>query len=435
MSRSPATWWIRFFLAALGVTSVGASLAMATPAAAQNDGQWWHLQWEMDKVRPISDGSGVTVALLDSGVDTAVPELARSVIAGTDLISGGDGTSDHSPDSHGTAMAALITGENANSGYLGVAPGATILPIAASQGEIGFDESIDRYSSGIRFAVDNGAHVINISLGTPTLGDECPQPVADAIGYAADNDVIVVASSGNEAGGVSEFPGSCAGVVTVGANDAQLNPWERSHRSEYVDVSAPGVSISLVGADGRVGTGSGTSGATALVSGVIALMRANFPDESADTILRRLIYTAGDIHTEGWDDATGYGVVQPYYALTEDLPADAPNPVYEDLEQGGPEATQGGGLQGASPLAPGGSAADEPGSGSALPLVLAVVGGMFVIAILVVVIVVVTASSRKQRTRPPHPSPSYAPQQHPPPRYPPQQYPPQPYQGPPGERR
>lgn len=392
----------------------------------------------MQKVRPISDGSGITVAVLDSGVDASVPELADSVMSGIDFgATGGDGTTDHDEDSHGTTMAALITGNGGDNGYLGVAPGATILPVAVSRAETGFPT--DLYAEGIRFAVDKGAQVINISLGSPpstaAAVDGCPTVVADALRYAIDHDVVVVAASGNVASGEAEVPGRCAGVLTVGANDAQLNPWENSHRSEYVEVSAPGVSVAMVGSNGRTGTGSGTSAATALVSGVIALMRANFPDESADTILRRLIYTAGDIHTEGWDDATGYGVVQPYYALTEDLPADAPNPVYEDLEQGGPEATQGGGLQGASPLAPGGSAADEPGSGSALPLVLAVVGGMFVIAILVVVIVVVTASSRKQRTRPPHPSPSYAPQQHPPPRYPPQQYPPQPYQGPPGERR
>lgn len=402
----------------------------AAAAAAQTDGQWWNQQWEMHKVRPISDGSGVTVAVLDSGVDASVPELGGSVVPGADFTGqGGDGTTDNDPDSHGTAMAALITGIDP----LGAAPEATILPVVVTTDEAGTSGSMDAYSEGIRFAVDNNARVINISLAafpsSALASGECPPALLDAIRYAAANDVVMVAGSGNQSGGPTPVPGGCPGVLTVGANDAQLNPWQDSHRSEHVDVSAPGVSLALVGKDGRTGTGTGTSGATALVSAVVALMRAEFPDDSADDILRRIIHTAGDIHTDGWDDATGYGVVQPQFALTEPLPSDAPNPVYEGLEPAGTAPSEGG-LPGASPLAPAGSAQDSDEDGGAIaPAWVLVIGGLFVVVVLVVVIVVVVATSNKNKRRP-------APAQFPPP-YPPGPPPPPPpgpYQGP-GPRR
>jgi type VII secretion-associated serine protease mycosin len=419
--RQPTiTRWARYLVLVGFASSV---VVTPTPAVAQNDGQWWHTQWEMDKVRPISDGSGITVAVLDSGVDPSVPELGGSVMSGADFTGRGeDGTVDYDPDSHGTTMAGLITGSGGSRGYLGVAPEANILPVVVSGDDAGFNESMDRYSQGIRYAVDHGASVINMSLGAlpgaSLESEDCPQILMDAIRYAAGNDVIVVASSGNRSGGPTEIPGRCPGVLTVGANDAQLRPWADSHRSEHVDVSAPGVGVQMIGSGGRTGTGTGTSNATALVSGAIALMRAAFPGDSADTILRRVIHTAGDIHTDGWDDATGYGVVQPYYALTEELPPDFPNPVYEGLEPGGAGPTDGS-LPGASPLAPGDSALDSPDSGrGALPVLLvAILVGLVVVTTVIVIVVAVTASN-KRKGRPPA-------------GYPPQPFPPPPYQGPP----
>lgn len=399
----------RLLLVALAASAL--TVSPGAVAAAQNDGQWWHDQWEMDRVWPISDGGGVTVAVLDSGVDASVPELAGSVVSGTDFTgNGSDGTTDMDSEApgHGTTMATLITGDGGSRGFVGVAPGATILPIVVSADEAGFDISVDRYSQGIRHAVDNGAQIINISRGAlpgpAVTSGSCPQPLADAIRYATDNDVIVVAATGNDATGPSPVPGRCAGVLTVGANDAQLNPWQDSHRSEFIDVSAPGVQISSIGRGGQIGTGNGTSGATALVSGAIALVRAEFPDDSADDILRRIIHTAGDIHTEGWDDATGYGVVQPYYALTEPLPPDAPNPVYEGLEQSGTEPTEGS-LPGANPLAPADNAEDSSDGGPGVsPLaVVAVFIGIVIVALIVVLVVVLTASSRNKRRPPAYP--------------------------------
>jgi type VII secretion-associated serine protease mycosin len=401
-------------LAAVAVASIVPVVAPDAAAAAQTDGQWWHAQWTMDRVWPVSDGGGVTVAVLDTGVDTSVPELAGSVVPGADFTGrGSDGTVDLDPDAHGTTLASLITGSGGDEGFRGVAPAATILPVVTDVPAENNEGFVDRLAQGIRYAVDSGAQVVNISLGAPPpppsvpSQDGCPQPVVDAVRYAVDNDVIVIASSGNLAGGYSEFPGRCTGVLTVAANDAQLDPWENSHRSEYVDVSAPGVGLAVIGSGGRAGIGTGTSAATALVSGVVALARAKFPDDSADDILRRIIHTAGDIHNEGWDEATGYGIVQPYHALTEPLPAGAPNPVYEGLEPASSEPTQQG-LPG-RPLAPGASGPDS-GDGLATPVLLvAVVVGLLLVVVLVVVLIVVVATSNKNKRRSPpvHPAQRY----------------------------
>jgi type VII secretion-associated serine protease mycosin len=353
----------------------------------------------MDEVWQITEGNGVTVAVLDSGVDESVPELAGAVLPGADFTAaGGDGTV-NGGTGHGTRMATLIAGHGGDRGFRGVAPAATILPVRVSSDDPATDDVVDLDTQGIRYATDHGARVINISLASLGGGD-CPEPYVEALRYAADNNVIVVAGSGNDAGGPSGYPGNCPGVLTVGATDRQLNPWADSHRSEYIDVAAAGVDLSAISVHGDPFRLDGTSASTALVSGAIALVRAQYPDATADEILRRMIYTAGDIHTDGWDDATGYGVVQPIFALTEELPPDAPNPVYEGLyEAEGADPQQPGGPT----LAPDASASgDSEGGGSGLVL-LAVVGGLGLLVILVVVIVLVVTLGRRRRRPVPYP--------------------------------
>jgi type VII secretion-associated serine protease mycosin len=383
--------------------AAGASAVAQTDEIAE--GQWWQVQWEMDEVWQITEGAGVTVAVIDSGVDASTPELAGAVLTGADFTGGsGAGDQDSYGSGHGIEMASLIAGHGGDRGFRGVAPAATILPVTVVTEDAPPEETFNQEIQGIRYATDNGAQVINISLGTVDLSAvgeaECPAAYLDALRYAADNDVIVVASSGNEAGGTSEVPGRCPGVLTVGATDRQLNPWEDSHRSDYVDVAAAGVELSAIGLNGDPFRVRGTSAATALVSGAVALVRAEFPDASADEILRRMIYTSGDIHTEGWDDATGYGVVQPIFALTEQLPADAPNPVYEGLYETAGESPP----QPAGPtLAPDVGASDDSEGGGPGLVLLAVVGGLFLLVIVVIgVVLAVTLGRRRRPTTYPH---------------------------------
>lgn len=390
-------------LVILLVVLAGATAPASAAAAQGNDDQWWYVQWRMDEVRPITDGTGVTVAVLDSGVDASLPDLSGAVVPGTNVIDGGgDGRTDLDDPGHGTVMATLIAGRGGSHGLPGVAPGATILPVTVSTGDsVESELAVDWFEQAIRYATDNGADIISMSQAARgSLQDEdgCPAALAEAVRYAASQDVIVVAGSGNSEATASFFPGNCPGVLTVGATDQQLEPWADSHRSEYVDVTGPGVDNLLVARDGRLFQGSGTSNATALVSGAIALVRAAFPDASADEILARVIHTARDIGAGGWDEATGYGIVRPFQALTGEVPGDAPNPVWDGLDDPAATPTPSG-TTGPDP----GAAPDPDGSDGSLPVAILLAGGIGLLLLLAVggTLALVIARNRRPEQRPP----------------------------------
>ncbi|WP_433147522.1 S8 family serine peptidase [Actinomadura nitritigenes] len=302
--------------------------ALAAPKPRPEE--WWFDAWEItSKVWPITQGSGVTVALIDSGVAAQLPDLKGVVLPGVgyDGASSEDGRvdDDDQKGGHGTSMAALIAAQGVGTGMLGIAPKSRILPISASAND---------YAKPIRFAVDHGAKVINMSEGVGMA--YCPIDIQDAVTYAVEHDAVVIASAGNNASVDSATaPANCKGVVAVGAVDAHLNVWEMSSPGNNVMVAAPGV---YVGSIGRAGTYmarlSGTSQAAALAAGVAALMRSRFPEMSAREVVQRLLATARDVGPKGWDKRTGYGAIIPYKALTAAVPKTAPNPVYDDLGSG-----------------------------------------------------------------------------------------------------
>lgn len=314
--------------AALTLTLIG--VTAPAPAAAQAS-DWWQSLWRLDEVWRLTEGEGTVVAVIDSGVDE-VPELAGAVLPGTDLDGKApDGRTDEGENKHGTRMALLIAGRGTVSGLRGIAPATTILPIMFPNSTL--DGNSRGFTRGILYAVEQGAHVINISMGHP---GECPQHLSDAIRYAISRDVIVVAASGNLHGGHSwrpthGTPGNCPGAITVGAIGPQLEPWRDSHRSEHVDVTAPGAEIYVPSVNGGIGVGRGTSNAAALVSGTLALLRAAYPEASAHDLVTRLIATTQDLGEPGRDDATGHGLVRPLDALTATIPDGTPNPVYDPL--------------------------------------------------------------------------------------------------------
>ncbi|MEV5709169.1 S8 family serine peptidase [Actinoallomurus sp. NPDC052274] len=302
--------------------------------------EWWFGTWDIqDKVWPISTGRGVTVALLDSGVNAKLPDLRDAVLPGADIDAGkGDARtdSDDEENGHGTAMAALIAGRGTGTGMVGVAPEAKILPIRAQGGNAEIVE-------GIKYAVNHGAKVINISQGAPSpewLG--CDVITEKAVTYALDRDVIVVASAGNDGHEFNspEYPALCPGILTVGAVDYLFKPWFKTQRQPYVAVAAPGVQTGSINRAGRfVPKWNGTSQAAALTSGVVALVRAKFPRMSGRELVQRIIASARDVGPSGRDDATGYGLVRPYHALVDKVAADAPNPVFSAWEKANAAAT------------------------------------------------------------------------------------------------
>jgi type VII secretion-associated serine protease mycosin len=271
-----------------------------------------------------SQGEGVTVAVVDSGVDGGHPDLSGQVLKGKDFTSGGNTQKD--VIGHGTKMASIIAGhghgEGGASGVTGIAPKAKILPLRTLQTRT--DRNLDEtWGAAVRYAVDQGAKVINLSFSND--GGKTLSAGREAITYAQTHDVVVVASAGNEGSAVDE-PAALPGVVAVGAVDKDANLWEDSNTGKGLVLTAPGVDIVGVNPTKSNGYGvaSGTSEAAAFVSGAAALVRAKFPDLTAGQVINRLIKSATFAHHKGLkapDEEYGYGIIRPYSALTMDIPA------------------------------------------------------------------------------------------------------------------
>jgi type VII secretion-associated serine protease mycosin len=302
------------------------------------------LQWYLDTLRipeahKITKGAGVTVAVVDSGVDVSHPDLKGQVLAGHGIGAGAaaDGRMDSAPLGHGTGMAGLIAGRGGGvNRELGIAPEAKILPVS-----VGVDAQEGELSQAIRWAVDAGADVINISMGAP--GQPTDEELAVAR-YALEKNVVLVASIGNQAQGDRDVtsPGNVPGIIAVSglSKDGKFSPG--SARGPEVVISAPMDEIisprPYSASENGYGVASGTSDAAAIVSGVVALVRARYPDLDAANVINRLVRTAADEGASGRDERYGFGAVDPMAALTRDVPGVDANP----LLAAAPEAPAGG---------------------------------------------------------------------------------------------
>jgi len=305
----------------------------AHAADAISDGQWFHGFLKTAAAHTIGRGEGVTVAVIDSGVDATHPDLAGSVLSGVDLVGAGDGRLD--VYGHGTAMAGIIA---AHGKVQGVAPQAKILPIRVMErGEA----ARDRQAVGIRRAVAAGAKVISISIAGP--GEDLLQRQEVEAALAAD--VVIVAGAGNkpEAENV-QYPAAIEGVVAVSGLDRNGALWARSATGSQLVLAAPSEGISSTGLRKTHYVSDGTSYATAIVAGAVALVRAKFPNLKASEVIRRLTATAIDKGTPGRDSSYGYGILNIVGALTADVPQASPSPSSTVANAGGP--TQGPGDSG-----------------------------------------------------------------------------------------
>ncbi|MYS20751.1 type VII secretion-associated serine protease mycosin, partial [Streptomyces sp. DvalAA-14] len=272
-------------------------------------------------------GAGVTVAVLDTGVDATHPDLTGQVLPGKDEIGFGAQRGDRSWARHGTGMAAIIAGHghgaDDDSGVLGIAPQARILPVRViledkdPQRQKARQTRGDALPDGIRWAADHGADVINLSLGDDSA---TAAPVADeddAIQYALDKGVVVVASAGN--GGQdadrSSYPAAYPGVIAVAAVDQDGKHAAFSTRRWYASVSAPGVDVVIADPDRTYYNGWGTSAASAYVSGTAALIRSANPRLSPAQVKQVLQTTTRHKPKGGRSDSLGTGMIDPAMAV------------------------------------------------------------------------------------------------------------------------
>jgi subtilisin family serine protease len=232
-------------------------------------------------------------------------------------------------------MAGIIAAGKARSeGVLGIAPDAKILPIKDRSKHV--SSTAAQIECGIQTAVDQGAKVINLALGTSP-----PRDSAKAIQYALDHDVVIVASAGNTTAGDTEvmWPAKVPGVIAVTGVDKTGVFWSGSVQGPEAVVAAPATDI--IATDSRLvyasgySSGSGTSDATAIVSGVAALIRSKYPSMSAANVINRIITTADDAGPPGRDPQYGFGTVNALRALTANVPEVASNP----LGQASPTST------------------------------------------------------------------------------------------------
>jgi type VII secretion-associated serine protease mycosin len=317
------------------VRAPGAALTRSAVADGIADKQQWVLSMlDVEAAWSVTRGAGITVAVIDSGVNPAVSDLSGSVATGPDYTGVTTSTASGDWGVHGTWMASLIAGhghDDGLDGVTGIAPRARILSIRVipDRGDPHYakyereQETVIQQSlaDGIRYAMTHGAKVISMSIGYSAPSGA----VRSELQQAYDRGVVVIASAGNsgapsDRGRASQapysFPADYPGVISVGAVDFEGKVAGFSSDNLSVQVAAPGVSVPAQGRDGEYWLVSGTSPACALVAGVAALIKSKYPHLAPDRVASALTSTTTDRPAGGYNSQVGFGIVDASAALT-----------------------------------------------------------------------------------------------------------------------
>jgi subtilisin family serine protease len=302
------------------VAAISGLLVLASPATALAANGWELPAISVPAAQGISKGEGVTVAVIDTGIRTAHPVLQGRATEGPDFL----GETDQHESwygRHGTSMASSV---------LDVAPAAKVVGLRAIRDREDPDyqdwaaqlkdpkpTAGGGLEKAIRYAADSGARVISMSLGSDSPFSPYDDGEARTIQYALSKGVVVVAAAGNEgdADNPVGYPAAYPGVITVAATNPDRSRAEFSSVHTYVDIAAPGVQIN--GADATTGGRkpvNGTSSATALTSGTVALFVAKYP-KLAPRQIEQVLQQTASTYSKGYNPLTGYGVIDAAAAL------------------------------------------------------------------------------------------------------------------------
>jgi subtilisin family serine protease len=264
--------------------------------------------WEITK-----GAAGVTIAIIDSGVDFHQPDLAAKIVKGTNILNPSAKPQDDNRESHGTVVASVAAAlTNNHEGIAGVSWGARIMPVKVLDANGNGD--FFGVAAGIIFATKNNARVINLSLGgspDPAQNGEDARTLCGAVADAVAAGVVVVAAAGNTYGGDVLYPAACPDALAVTGTDSSNQIALFSPRGSQIALSAPGVEI--IG-DGRVGGGrpslvtlSGTSLSAPFVSGAAAILLGIPGNATYNNVVRQMETTALNL---GAHSTFGFGLLQ-----------------------------------------------------------------------------------------------------------------------------
>jgi type VII secretion-associated serine protease mycosin len=313
------------------LTIVSSTAAAADPI---RDRQYWLNDFGFTRAWQLSQGEGVKIAVIDTGIDASHPSLKGAVVGGTDVsgLGSSDGLTPVGQNSyHGTMVASLLAGrgdpDDSSAGVLGTAPRAQLLSISMAFGVEGLDTD-EQIAKGIIWAVDNGASVINLSLTRNSVS--WPKSWDDAFGYAFDNDVVIVAAVGNREDGTDQVsaPATIPGVMAVAGVNKDAQASELSSTSGFtIAVTAPSEELVAAYPGGEYRIWSGTSGAAPIVSGMVALVRSLHPELDAANVINRVIQSAVKVGFENYSNTYGYGLIDAENALLVEPDAVSQNPL------------------------------------------------------------------------------------------------------------
>ena len=356
---------------AIGLVVAWTALGIVPASADQvRLGEWWFSALHVTQAQQITQGTGVTVALLDTGVDPTQPDLAGSVIAGPDLTNSGEKAGSEFYGIHGTAVASLIVGHGHGpgntDGVLGVAPAAKLLSVrvALDAGDPLLDDSSivsglpGAIAEGIRYAVANGAQVIDLPLdpgqsvnslvATPTPAPAANTPMTpleaaqqtaaggsaaeqSAVAYALSKGVVLVAPGGDNGAGTDDpnFPAGYPGVISVGAFNSSFIKAPFSSHQSYVTLTASGNGMTAAIPTGYT-TVSSTSAASAIVTGIAALIKSEYPELTPAQITQALTTSTVFRPPDGMSDGSGHGTADAERALAAAKVIAGPGPSRAD---------------------------------------------------------------------------------------------------------
>jgi subtilisin family serine protease len=356
--------------AGIGLVAAWSALAIVPAQADQvRQGEWWLAALQITQAQRTTTGSGVTIALLDTGVDAAQPDIAGSVINGSDFTHSGEKPGSEFYGIHGTAMASLIVGHGhgpGNSdGILGVAPAARLLSVRVGldSGDPLLTDSTATsalpaaIAQGITYAVESGAQVIDLPLDpgqspNALVASTTPLPVLRpgqqpsptvlaqqaaaggsaaekaAVAFALSRGVVLVAPAGDNNAQTDDpnFPADYPGVISVGAFDSNIIKAPFSSRQSYVTLTASGSGMTAAIPQGGYTTVSSTAAASAIVTGIAALIKSVYPELTPAQVTQALINGTTIRPAGGMTDGSGHGTADAAKALAAAAAIARPSP-------------------------------------------------------------------------------------------------------------